>query len=255
MPDESVKNIEVSRNTPQQFEFYAALNHFIETTKDSGLEKMQSFATYAPRQDITSFVEKYELFKLVRNVPGSIVECGVAGGQGLMTFAHLCSIFEPYHYTRKVIGFDTFSGFSGITERDRTSKAEHLRDGGLSFDSYERLQQSIRLYDTNRALGHIKKVELVKGDISETLPAFLKTNPHLVIGLLYLDLDIYKPTLDTLNHLKNRLHKGSVVAFDELNHSDYPGETLAVMEGLGLNSLNLSRFEMSSMMSYCKFGS
>jgi hypothetical protein len=254
MTNETTKNIEVSRNTPQQFEFYGALNAFIETSQESGLEKMQRFATYATRQDITSFVEKYELFKLIKNSPGSIVECGVAGGQGLMTFAHLCSIFEPYHYTRKVIGFDTFSGFAGITEMDRTSKAEHMKPGGLSFASYEKLLESIKLYDRNRALGHIQKVELVKGDISDTLPEYLDANPHLVIGMLYLDLDIFKPTLDVLRRLKNRLHKGSLIAFDELNHSDYPGETLAVMEGLGLNSLNLMRFDISSMMSYCRFG-
>jgi hypothetical protein len=129
-----------------------------------------------------------------------------------------------------------------------------MKPGGLSFASYEKLLESIKLYDRNRALGHIQKVELVKGDISDTLPEYLDANPHLVIGMLYLDLDIFKPTLDVLRRLKNRLHKGSLIAFDELNHSDYPGETLAVMEGLGLNSLNLMRFDISSMMSYCRFG-
>jgi hypothetical protein len=28
--------------------------------------------------------------------------------------------------------------------------------------------------------------------------------------------------------------KGSIIAFDELNHSKYPGETIAVLEELGI---------------------
>ncbi len=45
-----------------------------------------------------------------------------------------------------------------------------------------------------------------------------------------MDLDIYKPTLDTLKLVVNRIPKGGIIAFDELNHSDYPGETIATME-------------------------
>jgi hypothetical protein len=255
-PDkDKLANIEKTRNTEDQLGFYEELNRFIESSGESGLEKMSSFAAYAPRQVVTSFVEKYELFKLIQNVPGSIVECGVAAGQGLMTFAHLCSIFEPYHYTRRIIGFDTFEGFVGIQDEDKaTSGAEHMRQGGLSYRSYEKLQRAIELYDRNRALGHLKKVELVKGDITETLPKFLETNPHLVIGLLYMDLDLYKPTLNVLNSLKKRLHKNTLIVFDELNHGDYPGETLAVMEALGLEHLRLQRLSISSMLSYCRLG-
>ena len=35
--------------------------------------------------------------------------------------------------------------------------------------------------------------------------------------------------------------KGAVIVFDELNHSDYPGETMAVMEVLGIRNLELKR--------------
>lgn len=245
-----VGNIEKTRNTNQQIEYYNRLNDFIEDPAVSMIDKMTSFPLYTPRQIITSFVEKYEVYKLCKNIPGSIIECGVAGGKGLMTFAHLCSIFEPYHYVRKIIGFDTFEGFPEISDKDKTSKAEHMKKGGLSSDSYQALKRAVELYDMNRALGHLKKVELVKGDISETFPKYLEENPSLVIALLYLDLDLYKPTLDTLKLVVNRIPKGGVIAFDELNHSDYPGETIAVMETVGVNNLRLKRLDISSMLAY-----
>lgn len=248
-----LKNIEKTRNTSEQLSYYAQLAEFFETSPEPPLQKMMSFATYATRQTITTFVERYELYKLIQRVPGSILECGVAAGQGLMTFAHLCSIHEPYHYVRRVIGFDTFAGFQGMSDKDRTSRASHMHEGGLAFDTYDKLLRSIELFNQNRALGHLPKVEIVKGDISETLPSYVASNPSLVVALLYLDLDLYKPTKDTIEAIRPRLHRGSIIAFDELNHADYPGETLAVMESLGLGTLRLQRFDIGSNMCFCQF--
>ncbi len=245
-----LKNIEKTRNTSEQIDFYQSLNEFIIKSDDSMMNKLQTFPVYTTRQNITTFIEKYEIYKLIKNIPGSIVECGVAGGFGLMSFAHFCSIFEPYHYVRKIIGFDTFEGFTGISEQDKTSKAEHLKCNGLNFGSYEILQEAIQLFDQNRALGHINKIDLVKGDISETFPQYLEKNPSLVIALLYMDVDLYKPTLDTLQLVVKRIPKGGVIAFDELNHPDYPGETIALMESLGISNLRLKRLDISSMLAY-----
>lgn len=250
MSEDFFKNIEKTRNTDKQLEYYQKLNDFIKDKSVSMMDKMACFPLYTSRQTITSFIEKYEIYKLCIDIPGSIVECGVAGGKGLMTFAHLCSIFEPYHYVRKVIGFDTFEGFPEISDKDKTSAAGHMKKGGLHFNSYEALTKAIELYDMNRTLGHLKKAELVKGDISETFPKYLDKNPSLVISLLYLDLDLYKPTLDTLKLVINRVPRGGIIAFDELNHTDYPGETIAVMETIGINNLRLKRLDISSMLSY-----
>ena len=139
---------------------------------------------------------------------------------------------------------------SRITSKDLTSNAEHLRNGGLNYGGFERLSKAIKIHDRNRCLSHISKAELIKGDISLTLPAFLESHPELVISILYLDLDLYKPTLDTIKALYTRVPKGGLICFDELNHPDYPGETLAALESIGLDKLKLERLPFSSMMSF-----
>lgn len=245
-----LKNIEKTRNTEQQLDYFRKLSDFIESVDSSMIRKMSHFPLYSSRQTITRLIELYEIFKLCRNIPGNILECGTGGGFGLMTFAHLSSIFEPYHFTRRIVGFDTFEGFPGISKKDRTSKAKQMKKGGLNFGSYEVLQKSIELYDSNRALGHIAKVELIKGDISETFPVYLQNTPSLVIALLFMDVDLYKPTLNTLKLAVHRMPRGSIIAFDELNHPDYPGETIAAMEAVGINNLRLRRMEISSTLSY-----
>ncbi|MFT6777538.1 MAG: hypothetical protein ACI9J4_000117 [Paraglaciecola sp.] len=254
--EKKFNNIEESRNTDSQLTFYQQLNEFITNSPVPLLDKMRSPSVYTTRQVITRFIERYELYNLIKNVPGNIVECGVGSGYGIMTLAHLCSIFEPYHYVRRLIGFDTFEGFVGFSEQDISAKAkaEHMKVGGLKFDTYETLLESIRLYDMNRAVGHINKVELRKGDISETFPQYLSDDPSMVISLLYLDMDLYKPTLDTIKLAIKRMPKGAVIVFDELNHTDYPGETLALMDSIGINNLRLKRFDCSPMLGYAVIG-
>jgi len=251
---EVLNSLELTRNTKEQFNYYESLSNFIDESENSLMDMLNIFPIFATRQSITSFLEKYELYKLILDIPGSILECGVAGGRGIMSFYHFSSIFEPYHYTRKVIGFDTFEGFPSIDMKDKTSNADHMKVGGLKFESYDLLNRSFEVHDKNRVLGHIPKGELVKGDISQTLPKYLEENPHLVVSLLYMDLDLYTPTKDTLELLIERIPKGGVIVFDELNHSDYPGETIALMETLKLSNLRLKRLNFSSMASYAVIG-
>ncbi len=70
----------------------------------------------------TIFLARYELFKIVADIQGSIIECGVLLGGGLLSFAKLSAILEPYNFQRRVIGFDTFTGFSEVDEHDQLGK-------------------------------------------------------------------------------------------------------------------------------------
>jgi hypothetical protein len=183
-------------------------------------------------------------------VHGSIVECGVLFGGGLFTWAQLSEIYEPLNHLRNIIGFDTFAGFTDVSEKDKTMRAAHGKQGGLAIDSYGDLQRAVELYDQSRMLRHITKVRLVKGDINETLPKYIEEHPHLVVSLLWLDFDVYQPTLTALKLLRPRMPKGAIIAFDELNHELWPGETIATMEAIGINNLRLQRFPYGGTLSY-----
>ena len=124
------------------------------------------------------------------------------------------------------------------------------REGDLGADSYEELRRLITTYDNNRFLGHVEKVQLVRGDATVTIPTFLASNPHLVISLLFLDFDLYEPTRVALEHFVPRMPRGAVIAFDELDNPIWPGETLALAETLGVNRLQLQRFDWDPYIAY-----
>lgn len=242
--------LEPSRTTTNEIQFRVSLEDYFSNSIGSNVEKLQNFTKYVPTQDLRKFLCRYELFRKILHVHGSIVECGVLYGGGLMAWAQLSEIFEPLNHLRNIIGFDTFAGFVSVSEMDNTGTAFQGKNGGLAIDTYDDLLKSIALYNKNRFLNHIEKVKLVKGDVAESLPKFLKANPHLVVSLLYLDFDIYEPTVVALKHLMPRIPKGGIVAFDELNHEVWPGETIAVMQEIGINKLRIERFPFGSTISY-----
>ena len=216
-------------------------------------QRLQFFPRHIRRQDIARFLAKYEIFKQSLSVHGSVIECGVLVGGGLMGWLHFSAILEPYNYTRRIIGFDTFSGFPSVSEKDaQTGSSEHLYAGGLQAHANikEELNHLVALHDENRPLGHIPKVELVEGDACKTIPKYIEENPHLLISLLYLDFDLYEPTKVALEQLYPRVVKGGLVAFDELNCPEFPGETMALLETMDLAEVKLRRFPLDPYISY-----
>ncbi len=236
--------------TRDELSYLVELNSYIETSPLSGVEKMKNFSKYITRQDLAYFLMRYELFRKVLNIHGSVVECGVFLGGGLMSFAQCSAILEPINHQRRILGFDTFEGFPSLSEEDGGQTDHRKMVGGLRSDAYADIQEAIRLFDKNRFISHLPKVELVKGDAIKTIPAYIESNPHIVISLLYLDFDLYEPTLVALRNFLPRMPKGAIVAFDELNSDDWPGETLAVLEEVGLRSLRIERFFFDSCRCY-----
>ena len=204
--------------------------------------KLENFPKYVRRQHLKRFLAMYEVFKRVLPVKGSVVECGVYRGAGLMTWAKLSTILEPENLTRRIYGFDTFEGFPDVGERDR-SRFTDAKAGDLHADSYEELLALVQEYDRDRFLGHLPKVELVRGDMTRTIPGFIESHPHLVVSLLFLDADLYEPTRAAIEAFVPRMPKGAVIAFDELDNPLWPGETLALMDSLGMGRLRLERIE------------
>jgi hypothetical protein len=213
-----------------------------ERCPDSVEVKLENFPKYVRRQQLKRFLAYYEIFKRALPVKGSVVECGVFRGFGVMTWAKLSAMLEPENLTRRIYGFDTFAGFPSVAPEDQNRVAE-VTKGGLFADSHDELQELIEQYDQDRFLGHIDKVHLVKGDVCQTVPKFVEENRHLMVSLLFLDMDLYGPTKVALEHFLPRMPKGAVLAFDELDNPMWPGETQAVLDSVGIGSLAIQRLE------------
>ena len=227
----------------------AAVAQIFDACPDSTQVKLENFTKYVRRPHLKRFLALYEVFKLALPVKGSIIECGVYRGFGLMGWAKLSAMLEPENLTRRIYGFDTFQGFPSVAANDQSGFA-NSRPGDLCADSYAELQQLIQEYDRDRFLGHVPKVELIRGDICKTVPDFVASHPHVLVSLLYLDADMYEPTKVALETFLPRMPKGAVVVFDELDNPIWPGETLAALDAVGARNLRLRRMDWDPYIAF-----
>jgi len=96
----------------------------------------------------------------------------------------------------------------------------------------------------------MKRYEIIKGDVVETMPKFLEENPATVFALVYFDVDLYEPTKKTLECILSHIVKGSVIAFDEFGNKDYPGETLAFRDVFDIKSTGIRKSRFNPWASY-----
>lgn len=239
--------------TPQEEQVGKRLEEIFSGCEDSIEVRLENFPKYARRKTVTRFITLYELFQKVIATKGSVVECGVFRGFGLMTWAHLSAVLEPANLTRRIYGFDTFEGFPSVSDKDLNASQNPVT-GGLRSDSFEELQRLVSVYDQDRFLGHIDKVRLIKGDVTKTIPDFIRKQSHLVVSLLFLDMDLYEPTKVALETFLPRMPRGAVLAFDQLDNPIWPGETLAALETVGLGKLKLQRFPWDPYIGYAVIG-
>ena len=214
--------------------------------------KLENFPKYVRRANLTRFLALYEIFKKILPVKGSIVECGVNRGFGTMTWAKLSAILEPVNLTRRIYGFDTFEGFPDVSAKDSAHSSGAPKRGDLAAPDYDEILELAAINDSTRFLGHIPKVNLIKGDATKTIPEFLERTPHLVISLLFMDFDLYEPTKAALEHFVPRMPKGSIIAFDELDNPLWPGETLAMLEAFRGKPLRLQRLEFDPYIGFAE---
>jgi hypothetical protein len=152
-----------------------------------------------------------------------------------------------------VIGFDTFTGSPDITPVDEHSPSAVTGRFALPESYLDHLHDVLRVQEAGEHLNHIRRTIVIQGDVRAELPRYLKQNPHTVIALAYFDLDLFDPTRDALDTIRPYLTRGRVIAFDELAHAKWPGETAAVRETLGLDGASLRLLPRLGTVSYLRW--
>lgn len=199
------------------------------------------YLTCAPSR-IGKLIAHYELYKSIRHVPGAIVECGVYKGTSLARFAMFRHLYEKQHI-RKIIAFDTFDTFPETSfEEDILLRENFINDSGNQSISKD---QMLKILDDKNCN---ENIELINGDICQTVPKFVENSPDLKIALLNLDVDIYEPSVVILEHLFPFLVKGGVLILDD--YGTFPGETKAVDEYFNGQSIEIKKFSFCDTPRY-----
>lgn len=167
------------------------------------------------------FLHRFEFFLKTKDLPGDIVEIGVFKGSGICSFLKFIQIFQP-NSNKKIIGFDIFSPKNSDCILDK----DNIIDKKTMNVVYNRVSHSELSIDS--VLSGIKNTDidpskflLIEGDIEETMPIFIKENPGFRASMIYIDVDLERPTYFSLIHLWDRLLPGGVILFDEYEYHKF----------------------------------
>ncbi len=201
---------------------------------DKQFEYENNFYLSCDNTRLSKILAQYELFKMARDLPGAIIECGVFKGASFVRFAGFRDLFgNPFSH--KLIGFDIFGKFPD------TSYEEDIKYRNRFIESAGEISISkLQLSEVLKRKGIDKNIDLIEGDIIITVPEYIKNNPHLKISLLNLDTDIYEPAVTILEHLYPRIVRGGILILDD--YGTFPGETKAVDEYFNDKDVQICKF-------------
>lgn len=148
-----------------------------------------------------------ELFKLVRNVPGDVAECGVYKGASAFFLGRHISDFE---LDKRLCLFDSFQGLS----------TPDVLDG--SWWQKGDLQSSIA--DVTEKLKHLDDFSFV-----EIYEGWIPDRFHEVedrrFCFVHVDVDLAQPTLSAVEFFYSRLNQGGIMLMDDYGFTSCPGVT------------------------------
>lgn len=187
----------------------------VEPEFASLFEKMRPFT-------MMSWERIYAVYQAARyvaaaGIAGDVVECGVwRGGTSMLIASTLLAAGDA---SRRLFLYDTFAGMTRPTDADRAHTgepamkqwaAEQREDFNTwCYAPIEEVRRNVL------SAGYPpERVELVKGDVEQTIPRHLPER----IALLVLDTDWYASTLHELKHLYPLLVSRGVLIVDDYGH-------------------------------------
>tara|TARA_B100001142_G_scaffold321622_1_gene368582 strand:+ start:139 stop:969 length:831 start_codon:yes stop_codon:yes gene_type:complete len=150
----------------------------------------------------------------------SIIEFGVAGGNGLMNIeAHASIISKEIGVDFEIYGFDIKSG---LPKSSNYKDMIHRWNPGSYKMDFKKLEKQLGIS------------KLIIGDVKETIPSFFKDNNPAPIGSVMFDLDYYSSTKEAFKIFEGPqdffLPRVNCYFDDVDRTNEYIGELCAIKE-------------------------
>jgi 3-O-methyltransferase len=241
--------------SPTEKDVRERLTRLLTETPIPPVYLIDNLPLYLRRHQLADLLSMDALYQMLPGLPGVIMEFGVLHGRHLATLTALRSLYEPYNSYRRIIGFDTFTGFPDLNNIDRVSPSADIGRFAVPDGEVDHLREVLAAHEAAEPVSHVQRTFVIQGDVRETVPRYLRDNPETIIGLAFFDLDLYEPTRELLRAIRPHVVKGSILAFDELGHPRWPGVTAAVRETLGLAQITLRQLPFREQpVIYTKWG-
>jgi hypothetical protein len=167
-----------------------------------------------------------DVYRKIVLLPGIVMDVGTWRGQTAVLCENFRAIYEPLHFNRRIVCFDTFEGYQGFSDKDRATELHKdgaYNVGGTDYADY--LRALLILHEKSNAMGHNNgKHRVIAGDCRKTIADFFAEHKNEFVALAFFDLNAYEPTEYAFEQIYARLVPGGIIAFWQLTRDSVPAE-------------------------------
>ena len=228
--------------------YWKFITHLVESEKLSVEFIVKNYMAFIQRRDLGQLLAYYELFKLIKDLPGSIVEVGVFAGNGLFTWSKLLDTFIPTNRGKKVFGFDNYQGYSQVLTDKDVEAVEYIEGliGTFDFDP-DIIEELVKHNNLDQIMAGVERVKLYNSELTVGLEAFKQGNIGVRLALVLIDVNLYIPTKWALENFYDMVVPGGIIALRGYGVKPWEGESLAVDQFLKNKKINdIKSFDFSN---------
>ena len=176
---------------------------------------IKNFGSIVGNQSLYKYLKMFEILTSISKINGDIIEFGIWKGNNLL---FMKKTIDYLKLKKNIYGYDWFKGITEFEKYDKkVIKKKYI--GNESF-----IKKLIKLQS-------LKKIKLINDDVKNFRHHFKKKK----FCLVYLDLDLYKPTKNILSVIDEFISKQGLIVFDQAQKPEWVGEKKALDEFYKIN--------------------
>ena len=198
---------------------YLKINSLIKKFDFNQFELITNYGLFSGNTNLFKTLKIYELLNEVSHIKGDIIELGIHKGNTSLLIKKILDIFK---IKKKLFLLDHFKGLVNFTNNDtKISKKFEFK--------YKSKKKQVETFIN---FFNLKNIKIINKDATTLRKGFFDKKQKFCF--VYLDMDLYEPTMNALNSIDKHVSKGGYIIFDEGLKKDW-SEGKAIKKFYNLN--------------------
>ena len=216
---------------------YLKINSLIKKFDFNQFELITNYGLFSGNTNLFKTLKIYELLNEVSHIKGDIIELGIHKGNTSLLIKKILDIFK---IKKKLFLLDHFKGLVNFTNNDtKISKKFEFK--------YKSKKKQVETFIN---FFNLKNIKIINKDATTLRKGFFDKKQKFCF--VYLDMDLYEPTINALNSIEKHVSKGGYIIFDEGLKKDW-SEGKAIKKFYNLNKkkykmIKINKFYQPDLM-------
>ncbi len=216
---------------------YLKINSLIKKFDFNQFELITNYGLFSGNTNLFKTLKIYELLNEVSHIKGDIIELGIHKGNTSLLIKKILDIFK---IKKKLFLLDHFKGLVNFTNNDtKISKKFEFK--------YKSKKKQVETFIN---FFNLKNIKIINKDATTLRKGFFDKKQKFCF--VYLDMDLYEPTINALNSIDKHVSKGGYIIFDEGLKKDW-SEGKAIKKFYNLNKkkykmIKINKFYQPDLM-------